>query len=231
MKNSIKGGRLFGTRPRAAALYLFALIAALLVTALLFRPAESRQAPPDLAADALPRLNLLGRHRTEAADYATQIKARYPPTSAEYVEAKRRCEEADEKFAALIDTLALSVKENSGGRRVAALREQSRLAAEAADSFADWVDGLLQLLSRARRTEGAPPKGAEAAEAASAFAGAFGQREERAKGRAVELMNELVRFKPWDEIPPVRATADEEPSTSSTTPTPAPSSTPPPTGR
>jgi hypothetical protein len=181
----------------------------------LFRPAESRQAPPDLAADALPRLNLLGRHRTEAAEYATQIKVRYEPASAEYVEAKRRYEEAAAKFDALIDALALSVKANSGAHHAAALREQTRLAVEASDSFADWADGLLQLLSRGRRAGGAPPKAAEAAQAAAALAGAFGQRDERAKGRAVELIKELVTFKPWDEIPPVRAATDETTATPS----------------
>ena len=220
MKNPIKGGRVFGTRPRAVALCLCALAAALLLTALLFRPAESRQAPPDLAADALPRLNLLGRYRSEAAEYATQIKVRYAPTSAEYVEAKRRYEEAAGKFDALIDSLALSVKGNSGGHPAAALREQSRLAVEASDDFADWADGLLQLLSRSRRAGGAPPKAAEAGQAAAALAGAFGQRDERAKGRAVELMRELVTFRPWDEIPPVRAATTDE-----TTATPSPSPT------
>lgn len=210
--------RRFGRRMYVAAVCA-AAVAALLLAAHL-REARSQQARPDLAADALPQLNLLGRHKAEVAEYATQIKARYAPDSAEYVEARRRYEDVAAKYDALIDTLSVSVKENSGGRRVAALREQSRLAAEAADSFADWVDGLLQLLSRPRRSAGGSSKGTVAADAATVLASAYGQREERVKERIVELMKELVRLKPWDEVPPVTTTTDRESSAPSTAPTP-----------
>jgi hypothetical protein len=231
MKISTYPWGVFSKRPRVTAFGLLTLCAALLATAALFRRVESRQARPDLAADALPQLNLLGRHRNEAAEFAAQIKSRYAPESAEYVDAKHRYEEAATKFDALVETLALSVKENSGKSRIATLREQARLAVEASDSFADWVDGMLQLLGRQRRGAGASPKAAEAAEAAAALSGVFGQRDERVKGRTVELMNELVKFKPWDEIPPVTTSTNGASSVPSTSPTPAPSTTPPPAGR
>lgn len=213
----------FALRSRSAALALLALAAALLLTAALFRPAVS-QLPPDPAADALPRLNLLGRHASEAAEYAKQIKARYAPTNTEYLDARSRYESAAEKFGVLVEALALSVTGNSGVHPSSALREHSRLAVEAADSFAHWADGQLQLLRRGRRPGGAPPVAAEVVEAAAALAAAYGPKDTRAKGRAVELMNELVKFKRWDEIPPVTPAAT---GASTPLPTPSPLASPP----
>lgn len=215
--------RAFGRRARPAALCALVLAASLLLAAH-FREAQSRQATPDRAADALPHLNLLGRHAAQAAEYAKQVKARYPPTSAEYLDTKRRYEAAAEKFDALLEAMAASVRENSDARSSAQLKEKARLAVEAGDSFADWAEVGLQLMGRARGAQGraAPPKAAEVVEAAGRLTDSYGRRDEGAKARAVELMKELAEFKPWDEVPPVTAPAAEP----SATPSPSPSPTP-----
>jgi hypothetical protein len=212
----------FGRRARPAALCALALAASLLLAAH-FREAQSRQASPDLAADALPHLNLIARHAAQAAEYAKQVKARYPPTSTEYLDARNRYEAAAEKFDALLEALAASVRENSDARSSAQLKEKARLAVEAAGSFADWAEGGLQLLGRGRGAQGrgAPPQAADVVEAAGLLTDSYGHRDEGAKARVVGLMKELARFKPWDEIPPVTPPAAGPSATPSPSPTPA----------
>jgi hypothetical protein len=95
-----------------------------------------------------------------------------------------------------------------------------RLAVEAADSFNDWTEAGLRLLRRGRVGGGAPPKADEVESAAGALAKDFGARDQRAKSRAVELLGQMVKFTPWDEIPPVKAHAG------SVLPTPEPSPKP-----
>lgn len=218
--------RAFASRPRPAAFCLLALAGALLITAALFRSAQSRQTPADPASDALPQLNKVGRHAAEAAEAAKQIKARYAPTDLEYLDARRRYEAAAERFDALVELLALSIRDNSGAGNPPGLREQSRLAVEAGDSFCDWVEGALQLHSRGRGAQrrDASQKADEVVEAAAQLRGAYGRRSERARERTVEAMDGLVKFKRWDEIPPVsapEASPSPEPS-----PTPVPAVTP-----
>jgi hypothetical protein len=220
MKNFSKQRRGRGLRSRPAAFGLLAAAAALLITATLIRSAMSLQAPPDLAADALPQLNRLGRHAAEAAEYAKQVKARYTPTAPEYLEARRRYEAAAESFNTLVEALNESVKGDSGGRDNAAIREKVRAAVREAEAFAAWVEGGLRLMRRGRGPGGKPRKDDETEESAAEFARAFGPKEERIKGRAVELMAELVKFKPWDKVPPVGAAG------AAAAPSPAPSPTP-----
>jgi hypothetical protein len=217
MKINAERRRAYGLRSRPAALGLLGLAAALLITAALFRSAKS-QAPPDPAADALPRLNLIGTHAAEAAEYARQIKARYAPTDIEYLDARRRYEAAAARYEDVAAALAESVEGNSDPRNNAAIRERVRLAVEAGETFAKWSADGLRLPRRARGAGRASPKAAEVLEAAGALSLAFGQRDGRSKGRAVELTNELVKFRPWDVVPPVSA----PPAGASPTPSPSP---------
>jgi hypothetical protein len=211
----------FGRRARPAVLSALALAASLLLAAH-FREAQSRQVSPDLAADALPHLNLIARHAAQAAEYAKQVKARYPPTSTEYLDARNRYEAAAEKFDALLEALAASVRENSDAHSSAQLKEKARLAVEAGDSFADWAEGGLQLMGRARGAQGrsTPPQAAEVVEAAGRLTDSYGRRDEGARTRAVELMKEMAEFKPWDEIPPVTPPVAEASATPASSPTP-----------
>lgn len=212
-----------GPRPRSVAFGLLAAGAALLITATLFRSAMSLQAAPDLAADALPQLNRLGRHAAESAEYAKQVKSRYAPTEPEYVEARRRYEAAAESFNTLVEAVNESVKGDTGGRDNAALREKVRAAIRESEAFATWTEGRLRLIRRERGAGGKPQQDEEAEEAAAAeFARAFGPKEERVKGRALGLMAELVKFKPWDKVPPVVAAGAEAAPTPSPSPTPLP---------
>lgn len=219
MKSNQQRRRVFGLRSRPAALCLLAGAAALLLTAALYRSAVSSQLPPDAAADALPQLNLIGRHTAEAAEYARQIKARYAPTDAQYVEARRRYEATAESFNALIDALSESLRSNTGARGDAAVAAKVRVAVEKGDSFSEWAEGELRLMRRARGGGGRPAKVDDVAEAASALARSLGPRDDRVKGRAIQLMGQLVKFKPWDEIPPVVASAG---TVASPTPSPSP---------
>lgn len=200
--------RAFASRLRPIGLCLLALAAALLlITAALFRSAQSRQTPTDPSSDALPQLNQIGRHAVEAAEYAKQIKVRYAPTDLEYLDARQRYEAAAERFDALVELLALSLRDKSEGGDPAALRERSRRAVEAGDSFGDWVEGALQLHGSARGAQrrGASQRADEVVEAAAKLRGVYGRRSEHARERTVEAMNGLVKFRRWDEIPPVSA--------------------------
>lgn len=212
--------RPFGLRSRPAALCLLAAAAAVLTTVTLFRPARS-QSPPDLAANALPHLNLIGRHAAEAADYATQIKARYAPTSPEYAEARRRYEAAAESFDAVVEALAESVKGKSNPRGNADIRERARRAVEASDAFAEWTEAGLRLMRRGRGRGAKSPKADEVSEAAAALARDFNPRDDRAKGRAAELTAQLVKFRAWDSLPPY--TTPESAASALPTPSPSPS--------
>jgi hypothetical protein len=210
-----------GPRSRPAALCLLAVVAALLTAATLLRQVRS-QAPADLAADALPRLNLLGRPAAEAADYATQVKARYAPTAPEYVEARRRYEAAAERFDAVVKALAESVKENSRAHDDAHFKERVRLAVEAGDSFAEWTEAGLRLMRRGRGAGAKAPKADEVSNAASALARDFGPKDPLTKGRAVELMSQVVRFRAWDALPPFGAPAAGALAQPSPSPSPSP---------
>lgn len=225
MKTQAKRRRRSRLRSRPVALCLLAAAATLLLTAVFFRSALSRQTPPDPAADALPRLNLIGRHAAEAEEYAKQVKVRYPPTAPEYLEARRRYEEAAAGFESLVETLSVSVSGKGGAdvRNNAAVREKVRVAVAAGDAFADWTESELRLMRRARAAGGASPKADDVTEAAAAVARDFGPRNQHAKARAAELMRQLVKFKPWDEVPPVAPPPAVASPASSPSPLPSPS--------